>query len=181
VTYRDRKPTVVRLHDVNLAEDLDSDLTNSIAVSGDNSHLMIRSLFKYIRLQQIITHPSYRSSQNYNDIALLRLATDVTLSSTLYPACLWTSTNEAKLLDDQRSTVSACGFGVRSIESMLHAVVGSVYWFVHSRRFSKTVFENPAQNRFERNRCERLQRQLHRTWSHSGVAQLCCVQPAVCI
>lgn len=48
-----------------------------------------------IGIQQIVRHPNYRSSRNYDDIALIQLSQPVEFNSTLRPACL--NTNVADL------------------------------------------------------------------------------------
>ncbi|CAG9120336.1 unnamed protein product [Plutella xylostella] len=42
-----------------------------------------------VPIRNIIVHPDYHSPVRYNDIALMELATDVDLSNSIRPACLW--------------------------------------------------------------------------------------------
>lgn len=43
-----------------------------------------------LNVEQMILHPEYGSNQNYNDIALIKLAGTVTFNLNLHPACLRT-------------------------------------------------------------------------------------------
>uniref|UniRef100_W8B106 Serine protease snake n=1 Tax=Ceratitis capitata TaxID=7213 RepID=W8B106_CERCA len=54
-----------------------------------------------IPIRRIIVHPAYRSGASYNDIALLELAQDASVT----PACLWTQ------YDVPHSNVTALGYG----------------------------------------------------------------------
>lgn len=62
--------------------------------------------------QEIISHPSYRRTQRYNDIALIRLTQSISFSETIRPACLRTN------IDDIDSDVQlfVTGWGSTSIE-----------------------------------------------------------------
>jgi hypothetical protein len=70
-----------------------------------------------VSFKDIVNHPDYRTSRNYNDLSLLLLESEVAFSFEVNPACLWTKTDETVLVEDPSHTVSACGFGVRSVES----------------------------------------------------------------
>lgn len=88
-------PTVVRIGDENL-------LGNNSAVTFE--------------IQQIINHPDYQSTENYNDIALVQLRGQVIFSTTLRPACLWQSN------DTGETNALATGYGSTSFggPSALH-------------------------------------------------------------
>lgn len=66
------QPNVARLGQVNL-----------MAAAGEDG--------QDIAIADIIMHPDYVPSRNYHDIALLRLASNVSMSENVYPACLRTS------------------------------------------------------------------------------------------
>jgi secreted trypsin-like serine protease len=87
VTSRENVPELVRLSDVNLAQDEATDITIAVA--------------------SIIRHPSYRVSQKYDDIALIKLARDVEFSSSVYPICLATESSI-----DPGATLRAVGYGI---------------------------------------------------------------------
>lgn len=64
------QPNVVRLGQVNLQANLEA--------SGGQD----------VPVDSIIMHPDYVPRFNYHDVALLRLASNVSMSDTIYPACL---------------------------------------------------------------------------------------------
>ena len=66
------QPSVVRLGEVNL--------------QGSNG--------LDVPIAQVIMHPEYVPSRNYHDIALLRLAQNITMNENVYPACLRTSVDD---------------------------------------------------------------------------------------
>lgn len=85
-----QQPTVVKLGQVNLAAATPEDMGVDVPIA------------------EIILHPDYVPSRNYHDIALLRLANNVTMTENVYPACLraalddvpderWGSKEELKL------------------------------------------------------------------------------------
>jgi secreted trypsin-like serine protease len=92
VTARGRVPTVVRLNDINLARDEATDITIEVA--------------------EIIKHPNYKIPRQYDDIALIRLASVVTFGKGLYPICLSTATTI-----EPEEIMTAIGFGFT--ESMI--------------------------------------------------------------
>ncbi|XP_055643804.1 uncharacterized protein LOC129779998 [Toxorhynchites rutilus septentrionalis] len=65
-------PDVARFGDINILSDDDDQYAQQL------------------KIVEIFTHPEYRFSTVYNDIALLKLETNVTLHPTVVPACLWT-------------------------------------------------------------------------------------------
>lgn len=58
-----------------------------------------------IRVSRVVAHPSYRSPQQYNDIALLELAQDMRFSQYSRPACL----NSQQSLKERRAIASGWG------------------------------------------------------------------------
>jgi secreted trypsin-like serine protease len=81
-----RAATVVRVNDINLVEDSSTDITKTI--------------LKQTR------YPSYNSKLQYDDIALIQLASDVTFGNDLYPACLSAAPIETGTM------MTAIGFGL---------------------------------------------------------------------
>jgi hypothetical protein len=61
----------------------------------------------------------YKSNRKYYDISLLLLDSPVDFTLKLFPACLWTQTDETVLLNGDKNTITVCGFGDTSIESMV--------------------------------------------------------------
>ena len=59
-------------------------VADTIRVGDDPSLYITRSI------KEFITHPEYRISSTYNDIALVELDEAIFLSSNIRPACLWT-------------------------------------------------------------------------------------------
>jgi hypothetical protein len=109
-----RLPTVVRLQDINLSVVNDDEVTIGILVLKLHSQsFQFFSYNMFVSFQTIINHPDYRANRKYNDIALLRLESDVTLTINLFPACLWTGSNDRVIRN-----VTAIGFGVTNTQSM---------------------------------------------------------------
>jgi Trypsin len=114
-TYVGRRPTIVRLQDINLAEEDANDVTINILVTYTELIQQSSTYTGYTtpyfsRSQTIIKHPEYTISRKYNDIALLRLSSSVEFTGDLYPACLWNDVKEDELLETSR--ISSCGFGI---------------------------------------------------------------------
>jgi hypothetical protein len=86
VTSRVRKPTVIRLNDIDLGKDISTDLT--------------------VGILETKPHPNYNPTQQYDDIALIRLAKDLTFGISLFPSCLWSGPIEPEM------TTTAIGFGI---------------------------------------------------------------------
>jgi hypothetical protein len=107
VCFHFRKPTVVRLNDIDLAVKSTMEITISIQVNSRvlivfiSFSILIVVLFY---LKDIIIHPEYNPKFKYHDIALLRLSKSVPFSTNLRPACL------SKTPVDSR-TVTVIGFG----------------------------------------------------------------------
>ncbi|CAG9790612.1 unnamed protein product [Diatraea saccharalis] len=69
---RDPAPAIVRLGDQNI---------DPSVVDGANPI--------EVPIKSTLSHPDYKPPRRYNDIALFELASDVTFSATIRPACLW--------------------------------------------------------------------------------------------
>lgn len=69
---RTPKPVVVRLGVVSLNDNLNQD----------------EGILVELGVEEMILHPQYGSNQNYNDIALIRLAGTVEFTLNMHPACL---------------------------------------------------------------------------------------------
>ncbi|XP_055389933.1 uncharacterized protein LOC129618930 [Condylostylus longicornis] len=65
-----------------------------------------------VRIQNIITHKSYKSVEFYNDIALLKLARPVKFTNGLHPACLYTKIDD--LSETQKLVIT--GWGVTDLK-----------------------------------------------------------------
>jgi Trypsin len=99
----ERKATVVRLRDVNLNEVSQNEVT--------------------IDILEKILHPNYRISLQYNDIALIKLARNISLSgpNATLPICLSTQPRV-----EPGTIMTAIGFGFT--ESMYHIIGKNNQW-----------------------------------------------------
>uniref|UniRef100_A0A1B0DDB0 Uncharacterized protein n=1 Tax=Phlebotomus papatasi TaxID=29031 RepID=A0A1B0DDB0_PHLPP len=88
------RPTIVRLGKVTLKTNDDTATPQDIPIS------------------QIISHPSYKRSRNYHDIALIRLARPAEMNENVKPACL--NTDNEDVGDDVSLIVT--GWGSTSVE-----------------------------------------------------------------
>lgn len=87
VTDNGTTPDVARFGDINIFSDEDDQYAQQL------------------RIVDIFRHPDHRFTTTYNDIALLKLETNVTLHPTVSPACLW------KDNDVRFPTLEATGWG----------------------------------------------------------------------
>lgn len=69
-----------------------------------------------IPISNVIAHPQYRRSVNYNDVAILKLSTPVRVASNVRPICIQTKSLDS--MDEVRSNITfivigwgATGFG----------------------------------------------------------------------
>ncbi|CAB3246531.1 unnamed protein product [Arctia plantaginis] len=129
-------PVIVRLGDQNIDNSV-NDGANPVDVPIRNIH----------------TNPNYKPPVKYNDIALLELASDVTFSSTIRAACLWTKPNFPGY-----DKVVATGWGVTD---------------ANGREPSKEL-KKVALNLFENSHCDSLLDWLkNRNWDGFRSSQMC--------
>lgn len=60
-----------------------------------------------MEVKEIHAHPEYKPLLLYNDLALIKLTSDVTLSRSIIPACL----PQPQYRFDKKGTVTVTGFG----------------------------------------------------------------------
>ncbi|XP_045541206.1 serine protease snake-like [Papilio machaon] len=87
---KDPKPAIVRLGDLNL----------NTSVQDGASPIDVP-------IKMIHVHPEYKPPMKYNDIAILELAADVDIDSSIRPACLWQKPDFG-----QNSIAYATGWGI---------------------------------------------------------------------
>lgn len=69
--------------------------------------LTARTGFKDVVVTNIIKHPQYNAPSSYHDVALLKLESKLTFSSSILPACLQTT----KELTTAQKSLTALGWG----------------------------------------------------------------------
>ncbi|XP_052889995.1 transmembrane protease serine 9-like [Anopheles moucheti] len=67
-------------------------------------------------VDEVIAHPSYNSSRFMNDIALLKLTTNITMTEFVQPVCLWTMEGGQEML--VRRNGSLVGFGLNEQDAV---------------------------------------------------------------
>jgi hypothetical protein len=123
----------------------------------------------FVSFQTIINHPDYRANRKYNDIALLRLESDVTLTIDLFPACLWTGSNDRVIRN-----VTAIGFGVTNTQSMKGNFNCRGFFLTFQFFFfSKTCVQGFAENETCYSSSVIMQSKLHKHPTITIVAKLC--------
>ncbi|XP_053668206.1 uncharacterized protein LOC128718609 [Anopheles marshallii] len=55
--------------------------------------------------REIIVHPKFRADNITNDIALIKLATNITMSKFVQPVCLWTMDDKQNSIMDKKATI----------------------------------------------------------------------------
>lgn len=66
-----------------------------------------------IPIVDVITHPRYKRSTNYNDVAILKLRTPVRMTSTVRPICIQTKSLDTMLMPSNVSFI-VIGWGATS-------------------------------------------------------------------
>uniref|UniRef100_A0A182MXY8 Peptidase S1 domain-containing protein n=1 Tax=Anopheles dirus TaxID=7168 RepID=A0A182MXY8_9DIPT len=108
--YADRSnisPDTVRIGDTDLGSAADDEFAQQIPIA------------------RIITHPQYRASRKYFDVALIELQKEVKFTSAVCPACLW---QEKQLPDGSMDAIGfgATGFGEALSPTLQRVVLNQV-------------------------------------------------------
>uniref|UniRef100_A0A182MYI8 Peptidase S1 domain-containing protein n=1 Tax=Anopheles dirus TaxID=7168 RepID=A0A182MYI8_9DIPT len=85
--------------------------TNLVSVHVGQLNLNEKS--EYIQkhgVQEVILHPGYGSSSIINDIAILKLSSNITMTKFVQPVCLWTMDSSQELIVGRNGTI--VGFGL---------------------------------------------------------------------
>lgn len=69
----------------------------------------------------MIPHPNYVTSNNYNDIAIIRLSTEATFNDYVQPICLWDS-NKVSITEVIGKFGTVIGFGLTETENLSHTL-----------------------------------------------------------
>ncbi|XP_049298151.1 uncharacterized protein LOC125771510 isoform X3 [Anopheles funestus] len=79
-------------------------------------------------VREIIPHPGFKSRRFVHDIALIKLATNITMTKFVQPVCLWTMDNEQELIVGKNGTVLGFGLTEQDVvaEHLKQALVGVV-------------------------------------------------------
>uniref|UniRef100_A0A182PBQ4 Peptidase S1 domain-containing protein n=1 Tax=Anopheles epiroticus TaxID=199890 RepID=A0A182PBQ4_9DIPT len=77
-------------------------------------------------LQEIIVHPRYSSVSIINDIALIKLSTNITMTKYVQPVCLWTMDSNQELIVGRNGTIVGFGLSERDVVSdqLKQALIG---------------------------------------------------------
>ncbi|XP_033194424.1 serine protease snake-like isoform X1 [Bombus vosnesenskii] len=84
---------------------------------GNESIVNIAANVQRIPISDIISHPKYKRSVNYNDVAILKLKTKVLLSSAVYPVCLQTQFLNTLSMTPKMSLI-VIGWGATDFSSL---------------------------------------------------------------
>lgn len=68
-----------------------------------------------IPIREVMTHPRFKRSMNYNDVAILRLSTPVRMTSRVRPICILTKPLSNMVIPQNTSFV-VTGWGATSLE-----------------------------------------------------------------
>uniref|UniRef100_A0A6E8W9U3 Peptidase S1 domain-containing protein n=1 Tax=Anopheles coluzzii TaxID=1518534 RepID=A0A6E8W9U3_ANOCL len=79
-------------------------------------------------LQEIILHPKYNSSSIINDIALLKLSSQITMTKYVQPVCLWTMDSKLDTIVGRNGTIVGFGLNEQDVvsEQLKQALIGVV-------------------------------------------------------
>uniref|UniRef100_A0A182QIW1 Peptidase S1 domain-containing protein n=1 Tax=Anopheles farauti TaxID=69004 RepID=A0A182QIW1_9DIPT len=79
-------------------------------------------------VRQVILHPGYGSTSIIHDIALLKLATNITMTKFVQPVCLWTMDSNQELIVGKNGTIVGFGLTEEDVVSnqLKQALVGVV-------------------------------------------------------
>uniref|UniRef100_A0A182K4L0 Peptidase S1 domain-containing protein n=1 Tax=Anopheles christyi TaxID=43041 RepID=A0A182K4L0_9DIPT len=79
-------------------------------------------------LQEIIVHPKFSSASIINDIALIKLSTNITMSKHVQPVCLWNMDSNQEFIVGKNGTVVGFGLNERDVvsERLKQALIGVV-------------------------------------------------------
>jgi len=99
-------PERVRLGDLNLQ------------TNNDGAHPV------ELLVEETIVHPDYIKTSKYNDIALLRLDTEVKLNNHIRPACLYNNDNI-----NYSQKVTATGWGSIEYGNLRHSILEYYVYF----------------------------------------------------
>uniref|UniRef100_A0A1Y9HEM4 Peptidase S1 domain-containing protein n=1 Tax=Anopheles funestus TaxID=62324 RepID=A0A1Y9HEM4_ANOFN len=102
---------------------------NQITVNVGQIDLKEESEYKQTHnLSEMIVHPRYGLSSIVNDIALLKLSTNITMTKYVQPVCLWTMDSNQELIVGRNGTVVGFGLNERDVVSnqLKQALIGVV-------------------------------------------------------
>uniref|UniRef100_A0A1Y9HDR9 Peptidase S1 domain-containing protein n=1 Tax=Anopheles funestus TaxID=62324 RepID=A0A1Y9HDR9_ANOFN len=79
-------------------------------------------------VQEVIVHPRFSRSSSMNDIALLKLSTNITMTKYVQPVCLWTMDSNQELIVGRNGTVVGFGLNEHDVVSnqLKQALIGVV-------------------------------------------------------
>ncbi|XP_052891502.1 uncharacterized protein LOC128299541 [Anopheles moucheti] len=79
-------------------------------------------------LQEMIVHPRYGSASIINDIALLKLSANITMTKYVQPVCLWTMDSNQEMIVGRNGTIVGFGLNEQDVVSnqLKQALIGVV-------------------------------------------------------
>ena len=98
-------------------------------VSVDVGRIHLNETSNYTQthaVRQIIVHPRFSQHSIINDIALIKLRTNITMSKYVQPVCLWTMDSNQTLIVGRSGTIVGFGLNERDVVSdqLKQALVG---------------------------------------------------------
>uniref|UniRef100_A0A182PBP8 Peptidase S1 domain-containing protein n=1 Tax=Anopheles epiroticus TaxID=199890 RepID=A0A182PBP8_9DIPT len=123
----DEKTILTAAHCVFLANGLLP--VNRISVHLGRIHL--QEISEYVQehtVQEVVVHPKYNSSRFANDIALIKLTDNITMSQFVQPVCLWTMDKNQDLIVGKNGTLVGFGLNEHDVvsEQLKQAPIGVV-------------------------------------------------------
>lgn len=113
VARQSNMPTIIRLGKTTLDSDEDAADSVDISIAVRFFFIILFSLLKLIHFQEVIRHPEHVASQNYHDIALIRLSRAAPFGNFIRPACLYTDEADNPVSD----VLVATGWGTVNPDS----------------------------------------------------------------
>uniref|UniRef100_A0A182UXP3 Peptidase S1 domain-containing protein n=1 Tax=Anopheles merus TaxID=30066 RepID=A0A182UXP3_ANOME len=78
------------------------------------------------RVREIIVHPGFSKNSIVNDIALIKLSSNITMNKYVQPVCLWTMDSNQELIVGKNGTIVGFGYNEQDIlsDQLKQALIG---------------------------------------------------------
>ncbi|XP_041784058.1 uncharacterized protein LOC121599956 [Anopheles merus] len=98
-------------------------------VSVDVGRIYLNESSEYTqthRVREIIVHPGFSKNSIVNDIALIKLITNITINKYVQPVCLWTMDSNQELIVGKNGTIVGFGYNEQDIlsDQLKQALIG---------------------------------------------------------
>ncbi|XP_040164888.1 polyserase-2-like [Anopheles arabiensis] len=100
-----------------------------VSVHVGQIHLKKASEYTQIHgVQEIILHPQFRSNSFNNDIALIKLNSNITMNKYVQPVCLWTMDSNQEMIVGKNGTIVGFGLNEQDVVSdqLKQALIGVI-------------------------------------------------------